>query len=104
MHRKRRHVRAKRDLRGRRVQEFGEDFACVRECGVSLSARRISPVGVRVVMVEVVRHLFDDVARNLRSAGSIEISDWVVVVDAFESGEVTSDFLNWGDLWLKGCS
>jgi hypothetical protein len=43
-------------------------------------------------MVKVVGHLLDYVAGDLRTARPVEICDTVAVVDAFESGEVTSDF------------
>ena len=57
-------------------------------------------MSVCVVVIKVVAHLLDDVARNLSSARSIEIGDRVTIVDALQSGEVFSNFTNWGDLGL----
>ena len=73
---------------------FGEAFrrsaqvcrACV-ECGVSLFAGRVGPMGVRVVMIEVVGHRFDYLPRHLRTARAIEVGNRKLIVNPLERGE-----------------
>jgi hypothetical protein len=45
-------------------------------------------------MIKVVGHLLDYVARHLCAARTVEVSDRIAVVDAFESGEVASDIVD----------
>ena len=60
--------------------------------GVRLGAGWIGPVSVRVVVIEVVAHPFDDMPRHLRTARSIKVRYRITVVNALERREVTSDF------------
>jgi hypothetical protein len=47
-------------------------------------------MGVRVVVIEVVAHLFGDVTRHLRTAGPVEVGDRVTVVYSFKGRELFS--------------
>src|SRR5262249_1360430 len=62
------------------------------------------PMRVGVVVIQVIAHLLDNVTRHLRAAWAVEISNRITIVDAFESGEVFSNFGNRRDLrlWLTG--
>src|SRR5207248_3856676 len=62
------HVLAERDLLGRRVEELGEALPRAKQQGVGLLARRVEPVGVGVMMEEVVGDRVDDRARYLGAA------------------------------------
>ena len=58
---------------------------------VGLFAGRVVPVGVRVVVVEVVRHRVDDGGRHLGAAWTIEIRYGVAAVLALESWKLGAD-------------
>ncbi len=58
---------------------------------VRLFAGRIPPVGVGVVVVEVIRHRLHDDARHLGSAGAIEIGDVVSPVLPVEGEKLGSN-------------
>jgi hypothetical protein len=45
------------------------------------------------MVIQVVAHLFNNAPRDLRSTGSVEISDWVTVVYPLERRELLSDFV-----------
>src|SRR6185503_8905088 len=91
MKRQRCHVGAKGNLLGRSIQEISASLSCVSERCVGLLAGRVSPVSVGVVVIQVVVHCFDHLTRYLSSAGSIKISNGLVVVYARERGKTGAD-------------
>ena len=97
MERQRRHVRPEGDLRRLAAEEVGEGLACAGERGVGLDARRVRPVGVRVVVEEVVGHRVDDRDRDLGPAGPVEVRDGRAAVAAIEGGEVRADRVDGDD-------
>jgi hypothetical protein len=42
-------------------------------------------------MIKIVAHLLDDVSRHLSPAWTVEISDWITVVDAFKGWKMFPD-------------
>jgi hypothetical protein len=90
----RRHVLAERDLVGAAVHEVGDRPACRRDERVGLLAGGVLPVGVRVVMEQVVGHGIHDFARHLGAARSVEVRHGVAVVHALERGKVRADLLD----------
>ena len=67
------HVGPKRDFLGLSVQEIGQGSPSRRDHAVGLDAAGVGPVGVGVVMVEVVRHRLYHRPRGLSPPGSVEI-------------------------------
>ena len=76
----RRHVGPEGDLVGRGVEEVGEGLPGVGDGVVGLLAGREGPVGVGVVVEEVVGHRLDHLAGHLRPAGAVEVGDRVAAV------------------------
>ena len=62
---------------------------------IGFGTRRVRPVGIGVVVVEVIRHGLDHRLRNLRAAGAIEVPRrfWSLL-RAFERGETLPYFFN----------
>ncbi len=96
--RQRRHVLAERDLGRVAIQELRDRGARVGERGVGLGRRRIAPVGVGVVLEEVVRHRADDVDGNLRAARPVEKRHRKAAVPALEGREPAADRGGVGDI------
>ena len=86
-----RHVVAERHVGGRRVEEVGKGGAGVVKQRVGLGARGIGPVGVGVVMQQVVGHGVGDLLRHLGAPGAVEIGDVVLPLASEEGGEVGAD-------------
>src|SRR5207248_8166350 len=93
----RRHVRAKRNLIWMSIEKIGEGLPRIHNGSVCFLARRISPMRVGVVMIEILNHRFGHHARDLRTARPIEVGHSVIGVAAFERGKVLSD------LFSRGC-
>jgi hypothetical protein len=51
----------------------------------------VCPVGIRVMVVEVIPHRFRNAPRHLSPAGPVEVGDGLAVVRALESREVSPD-------------
>jgi hypothetical protein len=80
MKRERRHVCAERDLVRGGVEEVCESLSrCVNQ-RIGFRARRIRPMRVGVMAVEIIRDGFDHGARNLCAARPVEVGDGVTVV------------------------
>jgi hypothetical protein len=60
---------------------------------ISLDARRIIPVGIGVVMVEVIDQRVGYAPRDLRSVRSVEIGDGLATMYAIQSGELGPDLV-----------
>ena len=60
--------------------------------GVCFFAGWIGPVRVGVVVIKVVGHRVNDLTRNLRPTGPVEVGDRMPIVIALESREVRTDF------------
>ncbi len=86
------HVRAEGDLVRRGIQKIRQRRASRIDDGVRFLARRISPMGIRIVMQQIIAHRCDHDPRHLRAAGAIEVGHRMTVVNARESGEMLSDF------------
>src|SRR6187455_671782 len=59
--------------------------------GVGLGARRVAPVRIRVVVVEIIGHRVHHATWYLRSSGTVEVRDWMAVVNALESRKLRAD-------------
>ena len=68
-----RHVGPEGHLVGVGIEEVRQARAGRRDDGVRLHAGRVGPVGVRVVMREVVRHGVDDPLRHLGASRPVEV-------------------------------
>ena len=75
MERQRGHVRAEPDFVGCGADESRQPCARARERGVGFLARRITPVGIRVVVQQIIGHRVGHHAGHLRAAGAVEIGD-----------------------------
>ena len=93
----RRHVRAEGDLARRRVQEIGQRRARRGESRVGLEARGVAPVGVGVVVEQIVGHGIDHLARDLGPTRPVEIGDREPGVLALEGGEAAADRVDGGN-------
>jgi hypothetical protein len=60
-----------------RVKKISECLARQSQRRISLDARRICPVGIRVVMVEVIDHCVGYAPRDLSATWTVEISDGI---------------------------
>ena len=69
------HVVAECDLVRCAANELGKDAAGVRQPDIGLLAGGIDPVGVRVVMEQVVSHRIDNCLRYLGAPGAVEVRD-----------------------------
>ena len=87
----RRHVGAKYDLGGGGAQVVGHGLAGRQDRRVGLVARGVVPVGVGVVMEEIVRHRVHHRLRYLGAARSVEVRDLVSMVTAREGGKGRAD-------------
>src|SRR5258705_11189016 len=94
------HVRTKRNLVWRGIEKFRANFSGILNGCISLSACRVGPMSVRVVVVEIVAHLFHHGARYLCPARSVEIGDWVAVVNSLESWKLLPDLGDCGNSCL----
>ena len=70
---------------------------------VGLRAGREGPVGIGVVMQQVVGHRLDDRAGHLRAAGAVEVGDGLAIVPPLQGREVGADLVHRGDAGLAGC-
>src|SRR6059058_5312506 len=77
-----------------RVEKIGEGLPRIHDGSVCLFARRISPMRVGVVMIEIINHRFGHHARDLRAARPIEVGHSVIGVAAFERGKVRPDLFS----------
>jgi Cu/Ag efflux protein CusF len=60
-------------------------------------------VRIRVVVIEIVAHLLDDVTRHLGTARSVEVGDRMTVVFSLKGRELLSDLGDGQDLcfWFE---
>jgi len=98
----RRHVRPKGDIVRRRAQEVGQGAPGPRQHGVGLFAAGIAPVGVRIVVVEVVHHGVADRGGHLSPARSIEVGDRLSPVLTVKRGKSRSNGPDFGELGRGG--
>ena len=68
--------RTEDNLRGRRAKKISHRQPGAGDHRVGFSARRVIPVRIRVMAVEVVGHGLDNRARRLRTAGAVKICHW----------------------------
>src|SRR4051812_46062069 len=80
----RRHVRTERDLARRGAEEIGQSGAGSGNELVGLFAGRIGPMGVGVVMVEILHHGLHDRPRDLSPSGAVEVGDGITAMLAQE--------------------
>ena len=85
------HVRAKRDFVRRGVQKIGQRRSCPEDNGVSLDAGGKRPVSIGVVVEQIVAHRIHDRGWNLGAAGSVEVGDRFLAVEAAQSGKMSPD-------------
>ena len=90
----RRHVVAERHVRRRRVEEVGEDDARLGQHRIRLGARRIRPVRVGIVPIQVVGHRLADGARDLGAARTVEVGDGLSLLAALQRGKVGADHVD----------
>ena len=93
MHCERRHVGAERNLTRRCIQKISKRLTRFRDCFVSLGARRIRPVGVGVVMIEIIQHRITDAPGSLSSTRSVEVRDRMPVMNSLERRELRANLL-----------
>src|SRR4029079_4607562 len=94
MQRERCHVRAERYLLSRSIQKISYSLTSIGEHLISLGTRRIGPLGIRVVMIEIIHHRISYRARNLSSTRPIEVRDRKSVVNTLESRKVRADLFD----------
>ena len=87
----RRHVCAKRDFVRRSVQKIGQRRSRPDDNGVSLDAGGKRPVSIGVVVEQIVAHRIHDRGWNLGAAGSVEVGDWFLTMEATQSGKMSPD-------------
>ena len=78
--RERGHIGTEGDLCGRSVEEIREDLPRCRQRGVGLDARRERPVGIGVVVDQVVRQRIHHGTGDLGPARAIEIGHGTALV------------------------
>src|SRR5262249_18771418 len=93
----RRHVGAERDFIRFEIEKVCERLARIGDQLVGLGAGRISPMRIGIMVEKVITHCFDDLAGDLSSSGTIEISYWEIIVFTLESREMRTDFIRRGD-------
>ena len=59
--------------------------------GVSLDAGGKRPVSIGVVVEQIVAHRIDDRGWNLGAAGSVEVGDGFLAMEATQSGKMSPD-------------
>ena len=84
----RRRIRAEDYFVGSRAEKVCHALARLLDYTVGLRARRIGPVRVGVVMIEIVAHGLDHAARDLRAAGAVEVGDREAFMLALKRGKV----------------
>jgi hypothetical protein len=67
------HVGTERDLSRRRAEELSESTPRIGHEGIGLFTRGVPPMGIGVVVIEVILHGFHYSAGNLGSAGPVKI-------------------------------
>src|SRR5262245_41753143 len=93
MKRKRRHVCSENDFVRGGVQKIGQSLAGRSDDCVGLNAAGKGPTGVGVVVQEVIAHRVGHANRNLRSAGTIKVSDRYPLLLSFKGWEKTPDLV-----------
>ena len=76
------HVCAKRDFVRGSVQKIGQRRSRFDDNGVSLDAGGKRPVSIGVVVEQIVAHRIHDRGGNLGAAGSVEVGDWFLTMEA----------------------
>src|SRR5882724_740208 len=82
------HVGAEGNLVAGGVEEFCADFPRMFERCVSFFAGRVSPVGVRIVVIEIVAHLFDHLPGYLGASWTVKVGDVPAVMYSLERWKV----------------
>ena len=95
----RRHVVREGDLARGGIEEVGDRGARGQEHRIGLIGGGVRPMGVRVVMQQIVAHRIDDRLRDLRAPRPIEVGDGVAVVLALQRGEARADLCGGGGHW-----
>jgi len=92
------HVRTKRNLIRTSVEEVGSARPGRGNELIGFLTGGVVPVGVGIVVEEVLGHGGCHVVRNLGAAGAIEVGDRMSAVAPFESGEARADDFDGGHL------
>ena len=95
--RQRGHVGAEDDLLGPAAEPVGQRGTGAEQCRVGLVTGGIGPVGIGVVMQQVVAHRVHDARGHLRAAGSVEIRDGVALMATPQRRKLTADLLGRGN-------
>ena len=85
------HVCAKRDFVRRSVQKIGQRRSRPDDNRVSLDAGGKRPVSIGVVLQQIVAHRIHDRGGNLGAAGSVEVGDGLLAMEATQSGKMLPD-------------
>ena len=91
------HVGAEHDLVDVASQEVGHRATARLQQGVGFGAARVGPMGVGVVMQEIVGHRGCDGVGHLCASGAIEVGDRVSGLDTLQGGKVAADLADVGD-------
>src|ERR1044071_7436843 len=91
MERNGRHVVAKSDFSGRGVEKVSHGCARISDAGIRLDARRVVPMSVGVVMIKVIGHCLGHWARDLSTAGSIEVANWLAILPTRQCREQSAN-------------
>ena len=88
MKRQGRHVGAEGYLGRGGVEKVSASLSRLLDDRISLSTRRVVPMRVRIVVVKIIGDRRTDLARHLRSPRSVEVCDWMLVVNSLQSRKV----------------
>src|SRR6267378_2863220 len=88
------HVVPKRDLVGRTIEKISKCLPRLRQCGISLVAGRKVPVGIGVMMIQVISHRLHDRTWDLGTSGPIEIGNALAIVYPIERRKTRPYFLS----------
>ena len=72
----------------RTAEKIRESQASIKQQLIRFRARRVVPVRISVVLIEVVGHCLNDGPRYLCAAGAIEIGHWKAVVLSLQRGKL----------------
>ena len=89
--RERGHIGTEGDLTRRGVEEIREGLPGDRQCSVGLDAGRECPVGIGIMVDEVVRDRIHHGVGDLSPARAVEIGHGIALVQPLERGEVLAN-------------
>ena len=89
--RQRRHIRAEHDLVGRRIDQIRRGHARRMDHRVGLFARRIRPIRIGVVLIEVVGHGPTNRQGHLGAPRPVEVRDGPTIVAPRQGGKLLSN-------------